>query len=379
MFKVQVVVLDIIGNSLEWLNANADESHMDLCEIITLEKDSPIAISDLASYENWDILLVFEMGLRDKISNLLKKCNIEEDRILYPLDIYGSLLQKPELSAYLFNDEMRETLRYLSFRTQKEPYVIGHANGMTYVNTSEDNIILPHMYIQNENWSKSDMEVFFDLAHKYYSFKDSQSVFCDIGANIGTTCLYFKKHLDSHVRILAFEPLYENYKMLTVNALLNDISPADNRFVQMGVSDTNNYATMSYNPQNPGASTLSLPSPTNGEQISLTTFDDYITSEKIDITQIKYFWVDVEGFEARFLKGAHQTLSQIKVPMFMEFTPRLYANREGEFELLISELSDLYDSYIIAQSPDMAPQPICNLTEKQNDMEFEADLFLIKY
>nr|MCR5510701.1 hypothetical protein [Lachnospiraceae bacterium] len=81
MYKIKTVAFDLTGRALDWLNEFADEDHMELCEIITLDDDSPIAIADLPKYDNWDALLVFEDGVRDQVETLLRKIGIPNDRV----------------------------------------------------------------------------------------------------------------------------------------------------------------------------------------------------------------------------------------------------------------------------------------------------------
>ena len=63
MYKIKAVAFDLTGGALDWLNQFADEDHMDLCEIITLDDDSPIAIADLPMYDNWTFFLCLRMAL----------------------------------------------------------------------------------------------------------------------------------------------------------------------------------------------------------------------------------------------------------------------------------------------------------------------------
>jgi len=67
------------------------------------------------------------------------------------------------------------------------------------------------------------MKIFHDLAQKYYQVDDSNGLFLDLGANIGTTGIYFLKKLTPNLKLLAFEPDAENFKMLHANLILNDL------------------------------------------------------------------------------------------------------------------------------------------------------------
>ena len=378
MFKVQAVVLDTLGIAMEWLDRFCDEEHVEICEILTLNENSPIPVEDLPLYDNWDVLLVFENGIREKLDSLFEKIKIDRGRIIYALDLKGSLLENRFLASYMFVDSTRRVLRYLSYEYDNCRYALADAEGMTYINTAKDWIILPTMVETRENWSKDDMKLFYDLSHKYYHFSGENPIFCDIGANIGTTCLYFKKNVDAAVKILAFEPIAENYKMLVINAMLNDINITENRFVQCGLSDHSGGGKMSYNVHNPGASEVVADGDLSTDAIKLISFDAYVESENINPEDIQYFWIDVEGCEARFLKGASKTLERTNAAVWMEFSPNLYIKKDGEFELLMSEIEKHFKYFVFADSPEKEVLPVRELWKYKDKAGYQTDIFLIR-
>lgn len=379
MIKVKIVVFDLTGSAMDWLDKFGNEDHIELCEVITLDDDSPIKITELPLYDNWDYLLIFEDNLRTQVDELLMKLGIPDDKILFPLDIYGSLTKQIQVSMYMFKGYVYRYLKYLQFGPDGDKYAVAEAPGMRFMNLTTDSAILPTTYISGEVWSQKEMDLFYKLSDEYFAFNSDQSIFCDIGANIGTTSIYFKKELEPDINILAFEPSIENFKMLQINAILNDISLSKNRFVNMGLSDKKSEGVLSFNPENPGGSTLHAVSYGVEEKgIQLISFDEYIEENMIDIKRIKYFWVDVEGFEARFLMGARKTLSEIRVPFLMEFIPKFYMSKDGEFELLMQELESHFDSYIYIGHPDEGIFPVHDLWREQNNVDFERDLFLFK-
>ena len=145
--KIKTIALDITGTAKEWLDQNGDEDHMELCEILTIDDNSPIPVSDLPKYDNWDLLLVFEEGVRDQIERLLSKLNIPNEKVLYPLDMQGSLLPNRYLSSYIFSGMTRKLLDYLARRDDGEEYSLVSAAGLSYINVSSDNVILPYMSV----------------------------------------------------------------------------------------------------------------------------------------------------------------------------------------------------------------------------------------
>ena len=168
MYKIKAVAFDLTGNALNWLNQFADEDHMELCEIITLDDDSPIAVGDLPKYDNWDVLLVFENGVRDQVETLLDKIGIPKDRVVYPMDMED---KNASIASYIFKGAIRELLRYYSYRPEGYKYGMSYAEGFTYINAVTDDVILPGMIFDKANWAREDMENFRKLAHEHFTFR----------------------------------------------------------------------------------------------------------------------------------------------------------------------------------------------------------------
>lgn len=377
--KIRAVVLDLTGHALDWLNVFGNEDNLELCEILTLSESSPIPLQDLNNYDNWDYLLVFEKGVNESVRRLLNHIGIDERRVIYPLDdVSGSLYEHRFISSYIFTEYIGGLLDYYTHRKNQEKYAMVSVDDLSYINASSDNVILPEMIRRKRNWAYDDMELFYQLSGEYFEFNDNQTVFCDIGANIGTTCIYFKKKLDKDIRILAFEPSSENYKLLRCNALLNDIDESQHLFENVGLSDKNEEAVISYSPYNPGESSVTNDCSDIKEKVNLITFDDYLDNAAVLPEEIKYLWIDVEGNEARFLAGAKKTLEKINVPIIMEFFPKLYFNREGEFEKLIEEICRYYKYFIRMDAPHIGKQPTEDLRNYKNNIVLQWDLFLLK-
>ena len=377
--KVKAVVLDLTGTAMNWLDIHGNEEHLELCEILTLDNRSPIPLQDLNNYDNWDILLVFEQGVRDKVRQLLWHIGVPDNRVLYPLDeVEGSLYDNRSLSTYIFDESIGNLLAYISKRKSDEKYAMVSSDDLTYINVSTDNVILPEMLISGRNWAYEDMVLFYKLSNKYFQFENDQIFFCDIGANIGTTSIYFKKKIDRDISIMAFEPSSENYKLLRINALINDIDISKHMFINEGLSDRRENIIISYNSSNPGGSSVIKNIYDIKEEAHLVSFDEYLRENSIDPKSLKYLWIDVEGYEARFLAGARDTLERINIPVFMEFIPRFYMERQDEFDMLMNEMERHFQYFICKEELDNGKQPIGRLRQEQYNKTLSWDLFLLK-
>ena len=375
-YRFQIVIYDLVEIAEEWIDKYANPDHMDVCEVITPKHTETIRIEELHNYDGWDYLLVLEKNMRHLIAPLLEKCRIPKDRILYGLDVDNSLCEHRDVAYYIFNETMQKTLDYFNLKYRGDKYALVSTADYSYINCSTDRAIVPRTLMDGENWSKDEMEFLKECADRYFEYNEEQDLFCDIGANIGTTCIYFKNHIDPEVQILAIEPMKENYKLLKTNMLLNDINPENQILVRMGVSDSDGELNFVYDETNPGGSGVF--SSMKGDSVPVITFDGLLDERGIDPRRIKYIWVDVEGFEARFIKGAAKTLDIINAPVFIEFVPKFYTARPGEFELLIEGICEHFNSFICASHPEWGILSTEKLKDEQNNMSTEWDIILMR-
>ena len=214
-------------------------------------------------------------------------------------------------------------------------------------------------------------------------------MFFDLGANIGTAGIYFLKKIAPNIKWLAFEPDPENFKLLRVNTILNDLEDRAT-LVNCGLGDKFDELTMYRNLSNPGGNGIFnkwLPSERNAptEKIKVIPLDSYLVENKIDAAEVKYIWIDTEGFEAQVLLGAKNFLTQNAPPIFMEFNPMPW-NKTGYFDRFVALLKSVgYTHFIwvkeMLQSGEEKIYPIDLLFDWKNSDAWIGslgDIFLIK-
>lgn len=136
----------------------------------------------------------------------------------------------------------------------------------------------------------------------------SYNVFFDVGANIGTYTIMLA---GSGLRTYAFEPVYSNYKALSINILLNNLESKVTAF-NFGLGKETRPENFSFDPLNTGASHIaSLPAETLEAEkrsiattIQLTRLDDIISSFDLKESDRVLMKIDVEGMESEVLQGA---------------------------------------------------------------------------
>lgn len=141
-------------------------------------------------------------------------------------------------------------------------------------------------------------------------------VFIDIGANIGT---YTIMHASKGMKTFAFEPVYENYKALTINVLLNNLE-RNTKLFNIGLADKETTVGFAFDPLNTGASHLeTLPAEDEAaeqrsvhREIQLTRLDDIRAKMDIKKDEKILMKIDVEGMEAEVLGGAKDFIQSCK-------------------------------------------------------------------
>lgn len=257
-------------------------------------------------------------------------------------------------------------------------------DGLDFIATSNDVTIMRDMYLNRRTWSEYDMKLFHELARQFYQVDDSGGMFLDLGANIGTTGIYFTKKLAPNLKLLAFEPDPENFKMLRANLILNDIdrnSIAEN----FGLGAEENTQTMYRNPFNPGSNSMCWGKDEAGrevETVRIISLDKYFAEKNLSAADVKYIWIDTEGFEMQVLLGAKNILTENPAPIFMEFNPYVY-EKSGMYETMMNFLAEFYASYVLSSEAAKGAAtvyPVENLRKFQGAASIleQHNIFLIK-
>ncbi len=259
-------------------------------------------------------------------------------------------------------------------------------DGVSFIGRSSDKFIIRRSYINSRIWAFSSLREFYRLAHQYYDVDDSrQKYFFDIGANIGTTCISFYKKFDQNLKIAAFEPVGENYRLLRANALLNNMPEDTYEFVNKALGARSARARYNFKDFNTGAANIEYVKSDsiagNEENITdVSTLDEYVEDRNINYYDIKYIWIDTEGFEPEVIKGADNILSSVDIPVFMEFTPIFFRKRANtETSEFVELLSKYYSKYIVVGIDGVHDiRELIGVPEKIKNVTNQFDIFLIK-
>lgn len=376
---MKILVWDFQGEARQWLETNVVGERISLAGHLTGTDEM---LEDTPSID-WDYLFCFipsgQEGLRRKFDGVFAQLGVARDRVIYAGDL-EEWVARNDLGFYLLKGDMRKRMEVWNEKRKKD-YVACTAEGISYIMGSSDRVILDSMAMYGENWAGEEMRAFYRLAQKHYPAGGSQGgYFIDIGANIGTTCIYFKKKIDTDVNILAFEPEEKNYRLLRANLLLNGLEEsavAEN----YGLSQESGQKTIYVNPRNPGGNSVVFASGQESEEIQMVSLDGYLAERGISPGEIKYLWIDTEGFEPAVLKGAENTLRGGDFPVLVEFNPYLW-NDAGYYDMLMDVLSGIYREFAFieeALAGEEILRPIEEIWQYRNAPRlFQQDIFLVK-
>ena len=177
----------------------------------------------------------------------------------------------------------------------------------------------------------------------------SVDTFIDVGANIGQVCIPGLQQ-GIFMQALAIEPDPLNFGCLAINSHLGGVSQQIQLIHAAVGSGDSETLELAIAPSEFGDHQIALPSHLDQGRrvidVPATTIDQVTTQLS---PQRDLLWMDIQGYEAKALKGAENARS-LRIPIVLEFWPeglsRNGATIEGIMSLLLpySEFTDLSKS-----------------------------------
>lgn len=340
-----------------------------------------ISFPQIIDFSFWDLLIINDKGFKNDISKILSALNIPEERYFFLHKSIGW----DEVSFYrgFFKENTRNGKVWdFTYIKLAQNYFAVTTKGGEYITHASDNTISQDMFLTGKTYSQDEIDQFITLTEQYYgTMRDERGFFFDIGANIGTTCIYAKKYLVPNMTVVAFEPLYKNFKLLHANMILNDIT--DYMAVNKAVSDSSGSYDMVFDTENPGGSSIVLAGTgkdvSNVQSVDSISIDEFIMQNHIEPADVRYVWIDTEGFEANVLKGAKILLEQEKTAFYFEYSPSI--TDAGRLMVIADICAQYFQKFISMDdffAGDTNPRPIKELYELHKRYPNMTNIFLIK-
>lgn len=242
-------------------------------------------------------------------------------------------------------------LKLISLSREIMPYISVKADGLSFFFSNTDHAILNYMVENKKIWSKDEM----DYVLGFFDSKSTRPLtVLDIGANVGTSVIYFRNAIGSDCKFYAVEPVTENHNLLNANCALNGFY--DIKTYKCGISDTPGDAQMDINPDNMGNCKIAGTDSAKlvqgegdityvGETVSLMTLDSFIAENKIALNSPALFWIDVEGHEPEVFRSGMDNFRNSDSAVFIEFNPKLY-KYNGKYDGFIQDMKECFNKFI---------------------------------
>lgn len=166
-----------------------------------------------------------------------------------------------------------------------------------------------------------------------YPLIETNMVVFDVGSNIGETLLHFALLTGDGGKVYGFEPVPENFKKCTDNISINKFKNI--KLSNTALSDKREklYFAHAEN-MNSGGIFMNKEKRNSGHEVQALTLDEFVHENKINgIDLIK---IDVEGFELNVLKGAADTLQNLRPLIFAEVDEKNLQRQGTDAATLIS-------------------------------------------
>ena len=350
---IKLVLWDYTSQSSTWCE---NFLRPNVAQIVrTLKPDDPDQ-AEFIMRGDWDYVFIFDddnsQAVFNEILSTMRAMNVPTDNIIFATTAL-SWTDHPAAAYLLLNpteEPAEKVFRWLNFVNHKKwhQYNVCTVEGLNYVATSADEYTLALMCLDRKNYAADEMKAFHALTKKFYGVDDDDGYFLDLGANIGTTGVYFLQKLAPRLKLFAVEPDAENFKLLRVNLIMNDL---DNRatLVNCGLGDKFDTLSMYRDPTNPACNGFLCEGDRPTETIQIAPLDYLLAESDISPAEVKYIWIDTEGFEAQVLLGAKNLLAQTSAPLFVECNLGAWKN-SGLLERLIEFLATVgYRHFITIQ------------------------------
>jgi len=147
-------------------------------------------------------------------------------------------------------------------------------------------------------------------------FLKEDSVFLDLGANLGLFTLHASQRIGNNGKIVSFEPFSTNNKALVHHLSDNHITNVT--VEKLAVGEQNGTITLYYDEKEANLGMVSAKPVENAqkEEVEIVSIDSYF--QKNPLSKVDFIKIDIEGFEYPTLLGMESTLKQFYPTLLIE-------------------------------------------------------------
>jgi FkbM family methyltransferase len=272
-----------------------------------------------------------KLGFYDKINCIMcNKDNLEE-KIKWVLDINNRKVvdEIREKGMHLVRNNHNTKQKAIQFNK-----IIENIISNKYLCKYKDNIYFTSDENQIEYINSGIAEPYsgnIEIVKNYIKNTKRNNTYIDVGVNIGTHSIVFSKLFSN---IISFEPDYNNYNQSNDNIIINNISNITLYNNALG-SIFKKISTKQHNNHSRGC---------------IYTIDggdiDCITLDSLNLTNVDYIKIDVEGNELDVLKGAINTIKNNLPIIEFEYnflSEKLFNITYNETKIFLNNIGYVFD------------------------------------
>lgn len=258
------------------------------------------------------------------------------------VELFPDIIKEQESESNQNNIRLIELIQEKSLVEDKMIYNSRKTNSKFFLPYIFTDYIQQTIFETDDYYDRQNLDKVFKFDDGVIKEGMSQDAcFIDVGANIGNHTLYFVNELKIN-NVYAFEPVEETYWILEKNIKINELEEKVELY-KVGVSDHEANATTAwYHMDNTGGTALAESE--NGS-IQLMTLDS------LNLDDVYFIKIDVEGMEKRVLLGAMKTIRKYHPYIMIESFPTSFPDvktileDEGYRYEVLSEGSDYLFMY----------------------------------
>jgi FkbM family methyltransferase len=171
-------------------------------------------------------------------------------------------------------------------------------------------------------------------------FLKNGMVAVDVGANVGAFSLLASRLVGRDGKVLALEPVPENYRCLCRTLGLNRL--ANVAPFELAIGDTRGSLRLSLS-DNPGGHSAVLDRGDQHIEVPMATLDEVCAEQELE--RLDFLKIDVEGFEPEVVRGARESLARFRpviaaaayhLPGHRELLPALIREMVPDYEIRVA-------------------------------------------
>ncbi|HVM94955.1 MAG TPA: FkbM family methyltransferase [Candidatus Acidoferrales bacterium] len=221
-------------------------------------------------------------------------------------------------------------------------------DGLVWTISPDDTTIGFHLFTDG-GFQTAEIRALLTWMQGRHLLREDHNVVLDVGANIGSTCIPLARW--SGCRVLAIEPVAENFRLLQANVEANSLQERI-RLVRKAVLREPAKVRMRHVQWNSGgcfvhrgdSASIAADAGATYEEVEAAPLDAIVEGSGLSIDEVALVWADVQGCEAEVIDSGSR-LWKNGVPLWAEVEPHSL-KLQGSLESFVDLAASHFDRFI---------------------------------